>query len=190
MQARKLWVVFLTFASVGAVSAESTESTNKGIVRLSPARFSSLPPSIKRELERRGCTIPQYWGAKAPLNVISGSFAKAGQKDHAVLCSRDGASEIEVFWGGTARCPSPVPGSNESDETYLQTGSRGDFEYSRAIDEARLTRLSSIAEYQQYSGSPKAPSNNHEGIENTYIGKGSTILYCHQGSWVELPGSD
>ena len=49
------------------------------VTRLPPSAFPELPKSIRRELERRGCTIPQVWADKKPQNVIKGEFTRKGQ---------------------------------------------------------------------------------------------------------------
>jgi len=70
-------------------------------VRLSPRSFHQLPHKIIRNLQERGCTIPQEFGNSDPHNVISGEFRTKGQRDWAVLCSRKRSSSILVFWGGS-----------------------------------------------------------------------------------------
>lgn len=57
------------------------------VTRLPPSAFPEMPTNIRRELERRGCTIPKVWADKRPHNVIKGEFTGKGQTDWAVLLS-------------------------------------------------------------------------------------------------------
>jgi hypothetical protein len=43
--------------------------------------------------------------------------------------------------------------------------------------------------YEAHSG-PTPPAIDHEGIDDAFIEKGSSVRYCHQGEWLELTGSD
>jgi hypothetical protein len=84
-------------------------------VRLPPAAFRELPNGLVHELQRLGCTIPQVRGVRDRHNVIRGEFAKAGQRDWAVLCSKDGASTALVFWNGRRRNPARIGRAEDGD---------------------------------------------------------------------------
>jgi hypothetical protein len=185
MRARRVSTLLVALAISNIAYSDEWDAAERAIARLSPERFVVLPATIKNELKERGCTIPQYWSAKAPGNVVSGSFAKAGQKDYAVLCSKHGESEIQIFWGGPAPCPSTL--SKSLDRDYLQVIEPGRIGYSRAIGAAGTA---AVRKYQESFGGPKAPSDDHDGIENEFLEKASTIYYCHQGSWMKLQGAD
>ncbi len=86
--------------------------------RLSPAAFPQLPKAIRRNLQARGCTIPQSFQTSAPHNVIKGEFAKKGQTDWAVLCSKRKVSSILVFWGGSKHAVSKI--AQSPDQVFLQ----------------------------------------------------------------------
>jgi hypothetical protein len=47
-------------------------------------------------------------GGPTETNVIRGEFARVGQLDWAVLCSRDGHSTILVLWGRPTSCPGEI----------------------------------------------------------------------------------
>ncbi len=185
MRARRMSVFLIALAVSNIAHSDEWEAAERAVARLSPERFVVLPAEIRMDLKRRGCRIPQYWSAKTPANAISGSFAKAGQKDYAVLCSKQGMSEIRIFWGGPARCPSTL--AKSFDRNYLQIVEPGEIGYSRAIGTAGPAL---IRKYQEAFGGPKVPSEYHEGIENAFLEKASTIFYCHQGSWIRLRGAD
>ena len=89
------------FAQLPADLQHYFDPAERRIVRLRPAAFPELPGNVVRELQRRGCTIPQTAYSKKPHNVIRGEFARPGQIDWAVLCSVKGVSSILVFWNGS-----------------------------------------------------------------------------------------
>ena len=147
-------------------------------MRLSPTAFPELPRSVVRELQRRGCTIPQVVGFDKKQNVIRGEFAKPGQTDWAVLCSVKGFLELYVFWDGSERNSVMV------NKTPLPERLPAPFE--TAI--APVHRKYIMEHYQAYGG-PKPPPIDHEGIEWS-SGMASTILYFHGGKWMKLTGAD
>ncbi|HLP99332.1 MAG TPA: hypothetical protein VK149_12910 [Sideroxyarcus sp.] len=140
----------------------------KAITRLSPKEFPQLPSEAVTNLIKLGCTIPQpTFFIKDKANVISGSFAKRGQKDYAVLCSLNGVSHIQLIWGGASRCESEIEFSE--DRGYLQVVLPGEISYSRTIGTV---------------------IGNVDGIEDSYIEKASSIFYCVNGKWTEVQGAD
>jgi hypothetical protein len=58
-----LWVcTFAMFGAGGSMqvrSADVWEKADQAVLRLAPSAFPTLPPIIKHDLERRGCTVPQ-----------------------------------------------------------------------------------------------------------------------------------
>src|SRR5689334_3061962 len=65
-------------------------------VRLAPSSFPQLPEGIRKDLERRTCTIPQTYLKYGPHNVVRGPFTAKGRDDWAVLCSVGRVSRILV----------------------------------------------------------------------------------------------
>jgi hypothetical protein len=175
---------FLFLFTVG-VSAKADEwsEAEKRIVGLDPSHIDGLPKQITDELIARGCTIPQTDGQ--PHNAISGSFAVDGQKDWAVLCSRNGSSSIQVFWGGTVQCSSEIAARQNRD--LLQDIGEGRIGYSRGIG---LADKGHILAHSEASEDPQHPPIFHDGIDDVFMGKGSTIHYCDKGQWVQLMGAD
>src|SRR4051812_23859657 len=120
----------LLFAGLSA-AAFALWPQGDGIIRLKPGEFRQLPVVVRRDLEKRGCTIPQYPGKTAPHNVISGSFIAAGSNDWAVLCSVRGRSRILVYRNGAA---SRVDSLRKADDSaYLQPGAKGVMEFDRKV---------------------------------------------------------
>src|SRR4051812_41017156 len=71
-----------------------------GVIRLKPREFRQLPATVRRDLDRRGCTVPQTTRKTAAHNVISGAFIANGSRDWAVLCSVKGVSRVLVYRNG------------------------------------------------------------------------------------------
>jgi hypothetical protein len=155
------------------------------IVRLSPAAFPELPQRVARELQRRGCSIPQTVYARKPHNVIRGEFAKAGQTDWAVLCSADGVSRILVFWNGSDKDPAVI--APLDDLVFLQEIRPGKWGFSRMI--SAVGRAFIMRHYAAYGG-PKPPPIRHQGIDDAFVEKGSVTWYFYGGKWLQLSGAD
>jgi len=155
------------------------------VTRLEPSAFSELPGNIRRELERRGCTIPQIWGDRKPHNVIKGEFTRKGQTDWAVLCSLNRVSSILIFQNASEQNPSEL--AREADIEKLQ-GVGGDvIGYSRAI--SSVGRQFILDHYHAYGG-PKPPKIDHQGIDDAFVGKASVVHYFDAGAWLQLTGTD
>jgi hypothetical protein len=145
-----------------------------------------LPRPVQDVLKERRCTIPQSFYPEHPHNVISGAFARRGQRDWAVLCSIDGRSKILVFWGGGAT-PAPAELGQADDANFLQGIGNGRIGYSRAIDRADTAWIRAHAE--AYDG-PLPKLLNHDGIDDAFVEKASQVYYYEDGAWLELAGSD
>lgn len=158
------------------------------IKHVSPLNFAKVPAYIREEFYDMGCMIPQipdYWPGEKPHNIISGEFAYAGQKDWAAVCSRGGKSTIVVIWGNTFRenCPSPI-GKPVSNKGFLQ-GSRNDIIFSRLIS-AFPADIKAL--YKMDAGLPS--KRTHDAIDDYFLDKASTAVYCHDGKWIEFGTSD
>lgn len=170
----------------GGATQDRWREADAAVVRLSPTAFPQLPRRVRRNLLSRGCTIPQTFADARPHNVISGEFARRGQTDWAVLCSRGGASSILVFWGGSAKSVAEL--AKGADRNFLQTvGGNGKIGFSRSI--GAVGREYIHKHYTEYGG-PKPPRIDHQGIDDGYLEKASRVLYYHRGKWLELQGAD
>lgn len=138
-----------------------------------------------RELQGRGCTIPQTPYTKKPHNVIRGDFAKPGQTDWAVLCSVKGVSTILVFWNGSERNPAEI--APMEDRNFLQGISTDEIGYSRGISPVGKDFI--MRHYEAYGG-PKPPPIDHQGIDDAFIEKASVMWYFFGGKWLKLTGAD
>jgi hypothetical protein len=163
------------------VWAQADEQTR----RLHPNAFANLPSAIAGELQRLGCTIPQTDGTPEPHNVIKGRFLSAANRDWAVLCSRDRVSAILVFPNGAIDGVREV--ESTPDANWLQGLGGSQIGFSRAIAVADARYI--ISHYEEYGG-PKPPPLDHDGINDIFVGKASSVLYWHQGDWLRLQGAD
>ncbi len=182
-----LFGVFAIFClSQSGAAQDKREVADSTIVRLPPTAFSQLPESIVQHLQRRGCTVPQTYLSAKPHNVISGEFARRGQTDRAVLCSRNGESSILVFWRGSTKSVSEV--ARSPDRSFLQTITEGGkVGFSRIIE--TVCRDYILKHYEAYGGR-KPPPTYHQGINDAYAEKASIVLYYYRGRWLELQGAD
>lgn len=192
--ARATSVVALLAANAVMTPAHAADDAAdaNGIVRFPPSRARTLlPRDYLRELEQRGCSIPQSVfesERKRPVdNVITGSFARRGQRDWAVLCSIDGVTHIDIHWGGKTRCSSTLDFVADVDTLAERAESEAPVGYGRGIDAASQK---SMREYSDaFNTSVRAPDRTHQGIED--VGeKASVVWYCVKGTWVRLPGMD
>ncbi len=161
------------------------DEAERQIVRLPPTDFKELPSSLARELERRGCTMPQEASSEVRNNVIRGQLEAPGQTDWAALCSVDGFSSILVFWNGSESHPAEF--ARAEDRTFLQGMDGEKIGFSRAIsavDKEFIPR-----HYEAYGG-PAPPPIDHQGIDDAFVGKASLTHYYYQGKWYQLTGAD
>jgi hypothetical protein len=158
----------------------------RAIRRLPPADFPQLPRAVREALKQRRCTVPQSFYPERPHNVVSGAFARPGQRDWAVLCSVEGRSAILIFWaGGVTLAPAELAPAD--DATFLQGIGDGKIGYSRAIDRADTAWIREHAE--AYDG-PLPKRLDHDGINDAFVEKASQVLYYEDGAWQGLAGSD
>ena len=183
--------VFLTLFGTPAIFAQlpadlqrQFDEAERRIVRLLPSAFPELPRNVVRELQRRGCTIPQSF-SKPPNNVIRGEFAKSGQTDWAVLCSVKGVSTILVFWKGSERNPAEIVPME--DRNFLQGISSDKIVYSREVNPVGKDFI--MRHYDAYGGT-KPPPIDHQGIDDAFLEKASVTWYFHLGKWLKLTGAD
>jgi hypothetical protein len=169
----------------GIPTAADWSAADSATVRLSPTAFPELPAGIVRALLARGCTIPQLWGVRKPHNVIRGEFARRGQTDWAVLCSRNMESALLVFWKGAADSVAEHP--SVPDLGFLQGVGNDEIGFSRVIGIAGRGYI--MEHYLEYGG-PVPPPIDHDGIEDAFEGKASAILYFYKGNWLTLTGAD
>ena len=145
-----------------------------GIIRLKPSDFKQLPAPVRRDLDRRGCRIPQAPWKPAPHNVIVGAFISARSQDWAVVCSIKAQSRVLVYRGGK---------TSRVDSLSRMPDVAGD---ERVID---IASAKHIQEQWKAYGGTKPPPLDHEGIDDGSE-RGSVIRYYWRSRWMELTGSN
>lgn len=191
MRPRAVCFVLLSVAML-QTSAQTSEDlvrkfgeAEKRIVRLSPAAFPELPAEVVRELHGRGCTIPQSYPLTERSNVIKGAFAKPGQTDWAVLCSTKSVSSVLVFWNGSENFAEIGPKAD--DRYYVGFMADGAPIYQRTI---RTVGRKFIMDHYRAYGGPKPPPIDHEGIDDAFLEKASSVHYLYRNKWLSLQGAD
>jgi hypothetical protein len=183
------------FGTAGFGHAQQTKSAKPAakkdiaIRKMQPADVAELPAAFVEKLNSRGCAIPQFGevgrsGATTggPTNVIHGEFARHGQEDWAVLCSKGGSSTIVIFWGKTTACPASL--ARLEDAHYLKRGKDKKVRYSRAI------RALGESDLGDRAGTAGLKPFAHQGIDDRFVGKSSAFFYCSEGKWKIFPAKD
>lgn len=180
-----LMAFVLTFSS--QVNAQDKwQIADQATVRLSPTAFPQLPKNIVAYLNALKCSVPQAFSNAAPHNVIRGQFARSGQFDWAVLCSRNRVSAILVFWNGSTKSIAEIGRSD--DKHFLQTiDGDGKVGFSRAIGVAGTNYI--LEHYRAYGG-VTPPKSKHQGINDAFVEKASSVHYFYRRRWLELQGAD
>jgi len=166
---------------------------DSAVVRLAPAAFPALPVEVRRDLDRRGCRVPQSYLDSLPHNVVHGAITATGRADWAVLCSIAGRSRILVYQHVVGRVADTTHVDSlevARDANYLQSGVKpgapAGIGFSRHID---LVPIARIRRGLRQLGE-RNPTVDHAGIEDAFLEKASEVLYLVNGSWRKLPGAD
>ena len=171
--------------SSGAQRDPEFERADRETVRLQPTHFVGVPEPVKATLSQLGCRIPQPWGTNAkPRNLIRGEFMEAGRAQWAALCSRYRSSAIIVIDGNGRVRPALA---SVSDWGHLQGIGDGEIGYSRGLAPVGADYI--LSHYQAYGG-PKPPPIDHQGINDAFLEKASSVHYFHEGKWLRLTGAD
>jgi hypothetical protein len=184
---------------------------DSAIRKVQPGEVHGLPVEFVEKLNARGCGISQFGevgraasssgnragdaagsggngtaGGSAmdggTTNVIHGEFARHGQEDWAVLCSKGGSSTIVIYWGKATACPASL--ARLEDAHYLKRGNDKKMRYSRsirALGKSDLGERAGIAGLKDFS---------HQGIDDRFVGKSSAFFYCSEGKWKIFPAKD
>ena len=147
-----------------------------------PEKFSGVPAWVVAELNARGCSIPQALHfRKGPHNLIRGEFVLKGQADWAALCSKNGKSSIVLLSTNKEKCTQELPVTGDS--AYVQQVSSNQQAFSRLISTATSKEITPYAMQD-------SPGFDHDGIIDEFAEKASSIIYCREGTWVELQAVD
>ena len=182
--------------------ASNAPAKKDPVKKLPPSEVPGLPPEFLEKLNTRGCSIPRFdpgssaaatkpaaigndpadQSATAPNNAIHGEFARKGQEDWAVLCSKGASSTIVIYWGKPTACPASL--ARLDDAHYLKLGKDKKQHYSRSI------RALSDDELDARPGLATLKPLPHQGIDDRFVGKSSAFFYCNEGKWRIFPAKD
>jgi hypothetical protein len=139
---------------------------------------------VRDDLERRSCRIPQTPSGGRWQNIVTGRFTGARALDWAALCSRDGHSRILVYPNGVVLGVLEL--ARESDRGYLQQDADA-IVFSRQISAASPAY---IRVKNHPTLVPGLPRFDHDGINDAFAGKASTVWFRSAGRWIKLLGAD
>ena len=172
-----VFTLLFVLSSLCVQAQDKFDIAERKIVRLAPDKFAELPKNIISALETRGCTIPQTYFHSQPNNVIYGEFKKKGQKDWAVLCSKNSVSSILIFWNGSDKKIDEINTAPDKDQLYKMKN--GKLRFSRKIE---VVNRENILENADFYGE-KPPPIEHAGIGD---GDGYLAYYHYQGQWLKI----
>jgi len=146
-------------------------------IRLLPvSSFPQLPALVAKELDERGCMIPQTYAAGGPENVINGSFERPGSDDWAALCSVRGSTTLYVFF--QSDISHPIALRRQPDDKWL--GVEWSFDYGSAWGILTVPARAM----------PRTDKMDHDGIEDAFVERSSVIHYYRHGHWTSLESDD
>ena len=180
-----LSLVLLAGTLSGQRAFSEFDRADEETVRLLPGAFDDLSSSVREELERRGCTIPQVYPGEERSNVVRGRFTAPDQIDIAVLCSRERVSSILIFQEESTTVVAEL--ASASDRNYLQGIGGGVIGFSRALGVASPRY---IQEHYEAFGGPEPPPLDHDGVNDVFVEKASVVWYWYEGQWLQLTGAD
>jgi hypothetical protein len=190
-----LLLTLLLAPFLSGVGAQSIfERANATTVRLEPSRFPALPATVRQDLERRGCRIPQgssmFVTSPQPHNVVQGAFTGVGWREWAALCSVRDTSIILVYRDGAATASDSL--GRLPDIGFQQGTGDGNAAFSRVISAISAVQIRQLhARLEKVPNFVALPAGaEHDGISDAFAGKGSSILFFHQGRWLILAGAD
>jgi hypothetical protein len=164
---------------------ERWAETPEAIHQIAPDEYPGLPSPVVRYLLRHGYRIPQTYDEAKHHNVVRGRFDGDSHSDLAVLGSRDGYSQVLVFWGGSPHRVSAL--ERHPDADYLRSVGGGKVGYSRSIS---VVGRDYILEHHRRYGVTQPPPIRHDGIDDGFVGKASAVRYLYRGRWLTLQGAD
>lgn len=168
--------VLLRAQATIAQAAPSPDSVR----RLTPAAFPKLPVTIRHDLERRGCLVPQPYEARTPSNVIHGAFTVAKASEWAILCSLRDTSQILIYRLPTRGSAGVVDSLQRSaDVVWMQGIGNSRWGFSRLL---RLLPLRRIRAWRHdVEGHAIPPPIDHDAIEQAFIEKAAEAFYYVAG---------
>ncbi len=194
----RLSFLFLATAMISAQATASPQATAPGSEQLETGRvrltghpdiiyrirllpitaFPELPQPVVAVLNDHHCLVPQTYEARRPENVIHGAFEKQGSDDWAALCAVNGTTTLYVFF--QSHPGEPIALRQQRNIDWLGAEVVGAYGSAWGIALRRPSHIP-VAKSDQLH-----PPLDHDGIEDSYIEKSTTIHYFQDGSWVTV----
>ncbi len=158
--------------------------------RYPPDSFPELSRPVRDSLVSRGCQVPTP-GYRT--NVITGAFTAKGAVEWAVVCSVHDTSQILVMNAANGVVVDSLRRSADSNWIQSDVGKR--WLFSRAIALVPMSTLNIVPadttdEDVVYFGAVLPKPIDHDGIDQAFLDKASTMFYFAQGKWFEVGTSD
>lgn len=163
---------------------ETKQGTRDYVIRLLPlASFPNLPATVAAQLGAMHCMIPQTFEAHHPENIIHGAFERRGSIDWAVLCAHDGSTDLLVFFQNAAQKPFTLA-------THLNTERMGSETPSNKLGSAWGIAAIPPEGMMHTPGVHQHGPFDHDGIEDDFVERSSTIHYYRSGTWLAIEGNN
>lgn len=154
------------------------------IRHLPVSSFPGLPAAVQDELNRRGCLIPQTYGAHRPENVVHASLQERGSSDWAVLCAAQGIVSLLVFFDGGTKPPIVLASAPETErlQAHDPTGVLG---FNWGIDPASPRQVAEAA----INANPRWPTLDHDALADSIIDRKTVYHFYAKRAWtlMEVP---
>jgi len=160
-------------------------STPYVIRHLPISSFPDLPPVIQRQLDHRGCLIPQTYEAHGPENVVHASLERPGSSDWAILCSAQGTVSLLVFFGDGSSQPFTLASAPETErlQTHDPSGLLG---FNWGIDPATPEQVHDA----QLPMRHPPPRLDHDALADTLVDRHTVYHFYLKSAWLVLEMQD
>lgn len=155
------------------------------IHRLPPDSLGILPISVRWELNRRKCLIPQPFVTETK-NAAKGAFTAKGAEEWAVVCSVGGSSQILFI---TSQSGAVVDSLDKGkDGGWVQGIGDGKSGYSLGIS---TLPQGAIADLKTDDDGKAVPQPiDHDALDVAFIEKASVAYYRSGGNWYRVITAD
>jgi hypothetical protein len=151
------------------------------IRHLPVSSFPELPAVVARQLNQRGCLVPQTYQAHRPENVIRASLEQPGSTDWAVLCAVNGTVSLLVFLGSAPELPQLLASAPETERLQAHDPS-GVLGFDWGIDPASPEQIR-----QARAGMEHRPAAvEHDALADTLIDRRTVYHFYSKGIWTVL----
>jgi hypothetical protein len=162
------------------------DQADANVLRLSPDNFAALPDTVRAELKRRQCTVPQTYGDTARHNVVTGAFTSKGAVEWAVLCSVERVSQILIVSAVTGVVVDSL--HMVPDKNWLQTIGGGKIGFSRILGVLPMSAIKGRTTDNAEKAIPQPI--DHDAIDEGFLEKASSAYYRARGVWYSIMTSD